>query len=136
VQVHNGDAAALRQLIDFLRRHGVIPAEEIAPRRLSPVDQTVQAFEDYLRDERALADATIVNYGPFIRGFLADRFGHGPITLAHLCAGDVVRFVQRQAPRVHLKRAKLLTSALRSFLRYVVKWPFSSLTILTGRPER
>ena len=119
VQVHNGDAAALRQLIDFLRRHGVIPAEAIAPRRLSPVDQTVQAFEGYLRDERALADATVVNYVPFIRGFLADRFGHGPVTLSHLCAGDVVRCVQRQAPRLHLKRAKLLTSALRSFLRFL-----------------
>lgn len=118
VQVHNGDAAALRQLIDFLRRHGVIPAEKIAPRRLSPVDQTVQAFEGYLRDERALADTTVVNYVPFIRSFLAARFGHGPVTLSHLCAGDVVRCVQRQAPRLHLKRAKLLTSAMRSFLRY------------------
>ena len=55
---------------------------------------------------------------PFIRGFLTDRFGDGPVTLSRLCAGDVVRFVQRQAPRLHLKRAKLLTSALRSFLRY------------------
>ena len=119
VQVHNGDAAALRHLIDFLRRHGVISAEKIVPRRLSPVDHTVQAFEGYLRDERALADTTIVNYAPFIRSFLANRFGHGPVTLSHLCAGDVVKFVLRQAPRLHLKRAKLLASALRSFLRYV-----------------
>jgi integrase/recombinase XerD len=29
-----------------------------------------------------------------------------------------VRFVQLQAPRLHPKRAKLLTSALRSFLQY------------------
>jgi integrase/recombinase XerD len=29
-----------------------------------------------------------------------------------------MRFVQRQAPRLHLKRAKLLTTALRSFLHY------------------
>jgi len=50
--------------------------------------------------------------------FLTDRFGHGPVTLSRLSAGDVVRFVQRQAPRLHLKRAKLLTTALRSFLRY------------------
>jgi integrase/recombinase XerD len=40
------------------------------------------------------------------------------VTLSRLCAGDVVRFVQRQAPRLHLKRAKLLTTALRSFLQY------------------
>jgi site-specific recombinase XerD len=118
VQVHRGDAAALKQFLDFLRRHGVIPAEKISPRRLTPVERETQAFERYLGDERALARATRVNYVPFIRGFLLDRFGTGPVTLSRLCAGDVVRFVQRQAPRLHLKRAKLLTSALRSFLRY------------------
>ena len=119
VQVHNGDAAALRQFLGFLRQHGVIPPEKVSPCRLTPVEQEARAFERYLRNERALARATCVNYVPFIRGFLTDRFGHGPVTLSHLCAGDVVRFVQRQAPRLHLKRAKLLTSALRSFLRYL-----------------
>jgi len=118
VQVHKGDAAALRQFLDFLRRHGAIPAEKISPRRLTPVERASQRFERYLRDERALAPATVVNYVPFIRDFLTDRFGHGPITLSRLGAGDVVRFVQRQAPRLHLKRAKLLTTALRSFLHY------------------
>ena len=42
----------------------------------------------------------------------------GRVMLSRLSAGDVVRFVQRQAPRLHLKRAKLLTTALRSFLHY------------------
>jgi integrase/recombinase XerD len=118
VQVHNGDAAALRQFLGFLRRHGVIPAEKVSPHRLTPVEQEARAFEHYLRNERALARATCVNYVPFIRGFLTDRFGRGPVALSRLCAGDVVRFVRDQAPRLHLKRAKLLTSALRSFLRY------------------
>src|SRR5207249_11421924 len=63
-------------------------------------------------------DATVVNYMPFIRDFLTDRFGNGRVTLSRLCASDVVQFVQRHSPRLHLKRAKLLTSALRSFLRY------------------
>jgi integrase/recombinase XerD len=119
VRLHKGDAAALRQFIDVLRRQRVIPAEKTAPRRLTPVEHEAQAFEGYLRDERLLARATILNYVPFIRGFLTDRFGHGPVTLSRLCAADVMRFVQRQAPRLHLKRAKLLTSALRSFLHYV-----------------
>ena len=61
---------------------------------------------------------TIVNYVSFVRGFLDDRFGLGPVTLSRVCASDVVGFVQRQAPRLHLKRAKVLTTALRSFLRY------------------
>ncbi len=68
---------------------------------------------------RGLARATIVNYVPFIESFLKDRFGDGTLALSHLCASDVVRFVQRQASRLHRKRAKLLTSALRSFLQYV-----------------
>ena len=71
-----------------------------------------------MREARGLAKATIINYVPFIRDFLKDRFGDGPVTLSRLCAGDVVRFVQRQAPRLHLKRAKLMTTALRSFLHY------------------
>jgi len=118
VQVQEGDAAALKQFLDFLRRHGVIPAEKISPRRLTPVEQETQAFDRYLGDERALARATRLNYVPFIRDFLSERFGSGAVMLSRLCAGDVVRFVQRQAARLNLKRAKLLTSALRSFLHY------------------
>jgi integrase/recombinase XerD len=113
-----GDAAALRHLIDFLRREGVIAAEKISVRRLTSAERYAQTYEQYLREARALAGATIVNYVPFVRDFLEDRFGHGQVRLSRLCAGDVVGFVQRQAPRLHMKRAKLMTTALRSFLHY------------------
>ena len=118
VRPHRGDAAALRYLIEFLRRGGVIRAKKVPTPRPTPVERCTQAFEHYLRDERVLATATIINYVPFIRGFLKDCFGDGTVKLSRLCAGDVVRFVQRQAPRLHPKRAKLLTAALRSFLQY------------------
>jgi integrase/recombinase XerD len=113
-----GDPAALRHLLEFLRGQGVIPAEKRAAPRLTPAERCTQAYEHHLREARGLAEATIVNYVPFIRRFLGDRFGNGPVTLSRLCARDVVAFVQRQAPRLHPKRAKLLTSALRSFLQY------------------
>jgi len=113
-----GDAATLRRLLDFLRREGVIAAEKIAARRPTPAEGCAHEYALYLRDARALARTTIINYVPFIRGFLTDRFGAGPVRLAQLNAGDVVRFVQQQAPHLHLKRAKLLTTALRSFLQY------------------
>ena len=118
VRLHKGDAAALTQFIDFLRRGGVVPAEKIARLRLTPIEQAVQAFEQYLLCDRALVRATVINYVPFIRRFLTDRFGGGPVRLSRLRARDVMRFVQREAPRLHLKGAKLLTTALRSFLRY------------------
>jgi integrase/recombinase XerD len=119
VRIRGGGAAALRQFLEFLRHEGFLPAEKVVPCRLTPVKQETQAFETYLRNERALAEATVANYVPLIRGFLTDRFGDGRATFSQLSAKDVVRFVQRQAPRLHQKRAKLLTSALRSFLQYL-----------------
>jgi integrase/recombinase XerD len=118
VQICLGDAAALRHLLDFLRGERVVPAEKVTAPQLTPVEQCTQAYEQHLRETCALAEATILNYVPFIRNFLKGRFGEGPVMLSRLCTRDVVRFVQRQAPRLHRKRAKLMTTALRSFFRY------------------
>lgn len=118
LQPRQGDAAALRSLVDFLRLQGALAAQKVAVHRLTPIEQCAKAYEEYLRDSRALARATIINYVPFIHDFLRDCFGSEEVKLSRLGAGDVVRFVQRQAPRLHMKRAKLMTSALRSFLNY------------------
>ena len=119
VQLCLGDTGALRHLLDFLRHERVIPTEKkMSAPPLTAAERCAQAYEQHLREARGLARATIINYVPFIRSFLKDRFSDGPATLSHLCARDVVTFVQRQAPRLHPKRAKLLTSALRSFLQY------------------
>src|SRR5438132_1096895 len=80
-----------------------------------PVAAYIGPFAESLREE-GYAAVSIINYVPFIRSFLKDCFGDGPVMLSHLCARDVVRFVQRQAAHLHQKRAKLLTCALRSFL--------------------
>ena len=118
VKPYQGDAAALKHVIGFLHSEGVVPAEMVPQRRLTPAERCTQEYEQHLREARALAEATILNYVPFIDRFLQDRFADGPLTLSRLRARDVVRFVQRQAPRLHRKRAKLMTSALRSFLKY------------------
>lgn len=112
-----GDVAALKQLLDQLIEKGVI-----APRRtiidVTPVQRLLDEYALYLRQERVLALPTRVNYLRFIRSFLTKRFGRGRLRLAVLCAADVVRFVQRQAAHLSPKVAKLVTTALRSFLRY------------------
>ena len=118
VRPSRGDAAALKHLIGFLRREGVIPSEKKLARQPTPAEHCVQVYGRYLVEVRALAHPTVINYVPFIRSFLEDRFGSGRVTLSRLCASDVVRFVQRQAPRLHTKTAKLMTTALRSFLQY------------------
>lgn len=113
-----GDHAALDHFVRFLRRQGAVPSEQLPPPTLTPVQRRVKRYEQYLREDRALAQATILNYIPFVSQFLEGRFGAGPVCLSELSARDVVRFVQCQAPRLHVKRAKLLTTALRSFFQY------------------
>lgn len=119
VQPYLGDRSALRHVIDFMRSEGVIPGDKIVARRVPPAEICAQAYAEYLRDAQALAETTIINYVPFIRDFLHHCFGDGKVTLSRLRAVDVVSFVQIGAPRLHLRRAKLMTTALRSFLRYV-----------------
>jgi site-specific recombinase XerD len=116
--LHKGDAAALQRFIEFLRREEAIPAQKMSPVRLTAVEHCALDFGRYLRDERALSRSSLANYVPFVRGFLQDRFGDRQVSLARLSASDVVRFVERQAQRLHPKRAKLMTGALRSFLQY------------------
>jgi integrase/recombinase XerD len=118
VRIGRGDGAALRQLIAFLRCSGLIPEEKTPRRQPTPSEKCAEAFQRYLHEDRALSQATQINYLPFIRSFLKDRFGNGPAKLSQLRADDVVRFVQIQASRLHRKRAKLMTTALRSFLQY------------------
>jgi integrase/recombinase XerD len=113
-----GDASALNKLLDFMRREGAIPTKKTRTGRLIPTERCTQAYEYYLREARGLAEATIVSYVRFARSFLKYRFGDGPVTLSHLCAEDITRFVQLQAHHLHMKQAKLLTTALRSFLQY------------------
>jgi integrase/recombinase XerD len=112
------DRAALRHLVDFLEQDGLLVGQKIPLRRPTSVERCAQSYEQYLRETRALAIATIAYYVPFVRAFLEDCFGDGRVMLSRLCAGDVIRFVQRQLPTLHLGRAKLMTAALRSFLRY------------------
>jgi integrase/recombinase XerD len=112
------DVAALRQLLDFLRCKGLIPAAKEPSHRITPVERYLHKFEHYLRQECTLANVTISYYLPFVRSFLNYRFGDGSVLLRRLSIRDIVSFVQQEVLRMHLKRAKLLTTALRSFLRF------------------
>ena len=116
---HPGDPSALRHLLHYLRIEAVIPAETLPARPETEVQRGVLAYEHHLREARGLAPATILNYVPFVRAFLQHRFGTGQVTLSSLRAGDVVGFVQHMAPGMNKKRAKIMTTALRSFLRHV-----------------
>ena len=113
------DVASLKQLLELLRRKGIVAQQKVC-KRSTPLDRLVDRYALYLREERAVAPDTVLNYSRVARGFLAQRFGEGRgrANLSALHATDVLKFVQHQVARGSRKTAQLACSALRSFLQF------------------
>jgi integrase/recombinase XerD len=107
--------AGLRCLLDVLRGHGVLAAEEPAAPS-SPTELLLARFERYLVAERGLAAGTVGLYLACVRRFMeglpSDR------GLAGLVAGDVTAAVLREAEVVSVSAAQNFVSGLRWFLRF------------------
>jgi len=112
-----GNGATLARLLKLLRKQGVIAQVSPEP-AMTPSDHLAREFDIYLEKERALTLATRINYLPFVRKFLTTQFGKGLAQMSSLRASDITEFVRCQAPRVNGKRVQLMTTALRSFLRF------------------
>ena len=114
----NDDVPGLNRFVDLLRRHGVIENVDVPLPKPNAVQLLADEFARYLRQERALTAGATYNYTKFARRFLADRFHDGNPDLSVISAADIVGFVQRQAANLKKEQAKLMTCALRAFLRY------------------
>ncbi len=110
------DLSALQRLLELLRRQGVVAAAALPA--ATPAQRLQSEFRLYLRQERALALTTQTACTAFVNEFLTERFGAGPVDLSRLSAADVTRFVRRRAGTIQSKRVQLMTTALRSFLRF------------------
>lgn len=117
-QVRHGAETTVVQLLDHLQSTGEL-APVVLPETRGRAAVIEEQYATYLREERALARATLVSYLPLVDRFLADRFGDGPVLLDQIKADDVTRFVLRRAHAMSPRRAKLLVTTLRSFLRFL-----------------
>ena len=117
-RVHRGDLRTLQQFLDHLRRHKVVPARELACNR-SPLAQILNRYETHLRIERGLVAHTILEYQSFVRKFLLERFRRRPLLLKAVKASDISDFVLCHAPGMRVKRAQVMTTAFRSFFRFL-----------------
>ena len=114
---HSGESGPLRRLLTMLREIGVT-----APKPVQLKDcqkQLTDEYEHYLLHERGLAQSSLLNYVPFAEQFLTHRFGRSEMTISSLTAKDVTKFIQDRVRQLSPGRAKLLVTALRSFLRYL-----------------
>ncbi|MBM4319078.1 MAG: integrase [Deltaproteobacteria bacterium] len=118
-RLHRNHRPAVRLILEHLQAAGVAPRREPL-QSASPVEQLVGRYEEYLRVERALTEATVVNYRPFVSRFLAERFENQLICLRNLVPSDIQQFMLRRAPLLSPGRAKLMGTALRSFFRFLL----------------
>ena len=114
----SGEHSIPRRFLALLRSKGLVPPE--APPPMETARQREEAdFGRYLSEERGLSRATLLNYLPIVRRFLAECFGQKPLRFDQLVARDIPRYVQRHAHDLGAKRAGLMVTTLRSFLRYL-----------------
>lgn len=129
-KLRKGDSAALLRLLTILRpdRSDIVEPPPTA------VEIALGQFQQYLRQERSLTEATVINYTPVVRSFLSARFPQTAVHCHKITAGDVAAFVQRQATLVTSKRAPLVVTALRSFLRYLFHLGILAIDLATCVP--
>lgn len=113
-----GDLRTVQQFLDHLRRENVVPARNL-PRDNSPLAHILNRYQTHLRTERGLVACTMQEYQSFARKFLLERFRGRPLRLKAMKASDISDFVLRHAPSMNVKTAQLMTTALRSFFRFL-----------------
>ena len=117
--VHTGQFSTLRALLFFIQQSGVV-CNDPAPVSRTYVQQVVYSFGRHLTDDRGLSYKTVIQYSPFIECFLTRCFDKRPVTLSSLSGRNVIDFIQHEAARLSVARAKVATNALRAFLRFGV----------------
>jgi site-specific recombinase XerD len=118
--LHRGDRRTLVQLLHHLRQAAIIPnLHEVFCD--SPMNRIARDYAHFLSHQRGLSQITIDNYLPIARRFLETRFPGGKMCLGKLCVGDVTDFIVRDSSAFCPKRVQLTTTALRSFLGFLVQ---------------
>jgi site-specific recombinase XerD len=113
-----GDLRTLQQFLDHLRKQNVVPARNL-PCDRSALTHILNRYEIHLRTERGLVAHTILEYQSFIRKFLLQRFQKRPLLLKAVRASNISDFVLQHTRSMGTRRAQLMTTAFRSFFRFL-----------------
>ncbi|MGX1159836.1 site-specific recombinase XerD [Arthrobacter sp. SLBN-100] len=108
---------ALRPLLDYLTRLGVVPVPPDVP--LGPVEELLSRYRVWLLRERGLTAGTVRGYVDCVRPFVVGRLRGEVLELASLTAADVTGFVLTACSRRAVGSAKLIVCALRSLLGWL-----------------
>lgn len=83
------------------------------------IDALLRAFDTHLHTARGATQATRREYGRYVREFLERTFRALKVDVGKLDSRDLIDFVTERAKRCKPGTAKLVATALRSFLRFL-----------------
>lgn len=109
----------LAPLLEYLRGVGAAPAPVVAVAS-GRLEELVERYRDYLVGERGLTSPTVGYYLRDARLFLAGWVDQDAVRLDRLGAAQVTAFVVEQCGRRSVGMAKILVTALRSLLRFLL----------------
>jgi site-specific recombinase XerD len=85
----------------------------------SPVEASIAAFRDHLKERCGYAERTVYERVTFMRECLTRFFGDGPVDMVRLSASQILAQVTEQARLHKLQRASHLATAFRSYFRFL-----------------
>ena len=125
---------ALAPLLRYLRGEGEVRVEALVP--LTPVEDLMVDYHDWLVIERGLADRTVRRYERLARRFLRERAGAtGDRFVTDLNGADVIGFLVRESSRLNVGAAKGCVGELRSLLKFLYVKGFTPLALATVVPQ-
>jgi site-specific recombinase XerD len=124
---------SLRPLLAYLGGLGALPAGDGEP--LTPVEQLLAEYRDYLLVERALTPGSVELYEPVARLFLEERSAPISEDLARLSGREIHAFVLREARQRGQRSAETMVAALRSLLRFLHVQGWIATPLATAVPS-
>lgn len=116
---YNQKQYCLERFVNALVEAGV--AERPAPKKVpsSPLDRLQSEYVAYLRDQRALTEATIYHCIRFLNRFMAFRFGDTLGNLNDITPHNIVDFLSSLRSKGKAPRDKTPPSHLRNLFRFL-----------------
>ena len=109
--------ASLKQFFAMLRDQGHLPQPVREDR--TPIDRTISAFRDHMERVCGLGTSTCFHYTRHVRQFLEATFGKGELRFNALVPCDLMRFISDRARTCTPSSTKVISSSLRSYLRFL-----------------
>lgn len=117
--IKQADPTALSGMSAWLRDKGIIASYAAASDEVSGIEEILQEYTGWLREERGLAPSTIENYAGYVMRFLTSLYGADEPHLVEISASQVTDYIRRNAPRDQtFSQAKNIVTSLRSFFRF------------------